>query len=262
LELQDPDGTWAHGIYGPKWTSTTYTLLTLIDFGIDGEHPAARRGAEMIFAKGIAEYRQNGRLGTLLRNDVCVWGFYLLISVYFGIAGSVIEELIELLLEEQMPDGGWNCRRQRVKSTRHSSFHTTFNVLEGLRTAARFGVIDSFRFKESEAKAMEFMLQHRLYKSDKTGEVINGHFTTFCFPTRWHYDVLRGLDYMRDTPFIHDPRVTDALELLKEKEQDGVWSTSKYSGNTFFNLEPNGRRSRWNTLRALRVLRGVSTNLS
>jgi hypothetical protein len=262
LELQDPEGTWAQGIYGPKWTSTTYTLLTLIEFGIDGRHPAVRRGANQVFEKGIAQYRQKGRLGNLLRNDVCVWGFYLLISVHFGITEPVIEELIELLLEEQMPDGGWNCRRQRDKSTRHGSFHTTFNVLEGLRAATRIGLLDRGVFQESEAKAMEFMLQHRLYKSDKTGEVVNGHFTKFCYPTRWHYDVLRGLDYMRDTPFIHDPRASDAIELLRARGHSGVWSTAKYSGVTFFNLEPGGRRSRWNTLRALRVLRGAAASLS
>jgi len=259
LDLQDSEGTWAQGIYSPKWTSTTYTLLTLIDFGIEREHPAARMGAKQIFEKGIAQRLQNGRLGSLLRNDVCVWGFYLHVCSYFGITEHVILELAELLLEDQMPDGGWNCRRQRVKSTRHGSFHTTFNVLEGLRAAARFGQLDSALFQESEARAMEFMLAHRLYKSDKTGEVIDEHFTQFCYPTRWHYDVLRGLDYMRDTPYIKDPRVGDALELLKSKEQAGVWCTGKYSGVTYFNLEPGGRRSRWNTLRALRVLRAAST---
>jgi len=176
LELQDPEGTWAQGIYGPKWTSTTYTLLTLIDFGIDGRHPAVRRGANQVFEKGIAQYRQKGRLGNLLRNDVCVWGFYLLISVHFGITEPVIEELIELLLEEQMPDGGWNCRRQRDKSTRHGSFHTTFNVLEGLRAATRIGLLDRGVFQESEAKAMN--VKAEAYQEYNQAAVIDKLFTS------------------------------------------------------------------------------------
>lgn len=259
IDRQDQEGTWDSGIYSPKWTSTTYTLLTLIDLGIEPDHPAVKKGADQIMDKGIVRLQGNGRLGSLQRNDVCVWGFYLHITAYFGLAGPLLEELCELLLEEQMHDGGWNCRRQRLASVRHGSFHTTFNVLEGLRVAARRGLMDREEFLESEAKAMEFMLQHRMYKSDKTGEVINEHFTEFSYPPRWHYDVLRGLDYIRETPFAHDPRLSDALELLESHAHGGIWAAqNKHAGKTHFNLEPTARQSRWNTLRALRVLRACA----
>jgi len=256
LDLQDESGTWGGGIYSPKWASTTYTLLTLVDFGIDLNQPGAKRAAERIVDHGILRHQKSGRLGDLQCNDVCVWGFYLHIGAYFGFVDSAIRELSELLIADQMDDGGWNCRKQRDRSVVHASFHTTFNVLEGLREANRRGLVDPSGFELAESRAMEFMLQHRMFKSDKTGEVINAHFTEFSYPPRWHYDVLRGLDYIRETGFARDPRLSDAVELLKLRERHGIWpAQNKHAGRVHFTLETPARLSRWNTLRAMRVLK-------
>ncbi|MDR3691525.1 MAG: hypothetical protein P4L46_19250 [Fimbriimonas sp.] len=256
LDLQDPVGTWGGGIYSPKWTSTTYTLLTLIDCGVDASNSVAKRGAEQILLRGIGRGNVDGKLGSLVSNDVCVWGFYLNIAAYFRLESPMLSELCALLIREQMGDGGWNCRRLREKSVHHSSFHTTFNVLDGLREAARAEWIDSKTFLESEGRAMEFMLQHRMYRSDRTGEIVNAHFTEFSYPPRWHYDVLRGLDYIRSTPFARDTRLADAIDLVRQRGPTGIWpAQNRHPGKFHFAMEAAPRQSRWNTLRALRVLK-------
>jgi hypothetical protein len=109
----------------------------------------------------------------------------------------------------------------------------------------------------AEAAALEFMLQHRLYKSHRTGDVVNPKFTLLSFPPRWHYDVLRGLAYFARANTRRDPRLGDAVQLLQSRRRsDGFWPVQqKYSGRVFFNMEKIGGPSHWNTLRALRVLR-------
>jgi len=260
LDLQDEQGTWSGGIYSPKWTSTTFTMLTLIDCGVDPGNPQVRKGAEQILQKGVAKLCANGRLNLLL-TDLCVWGFYLHITAYCQISDPMLEQLSELLFAQQMEDGGWNCRALRLKNVRHGSFHTTFNVLEGLRAARRGGLADPSRFLNAEARAMEFMLQHRMYRSDKTGEIVNPKFTQLSYPPRWHYDILRGLDYIRATSAAQDPRLEDALQLLQSRENNGIWpSQNPHAGLTHFKLEPKQSLSCWNTLRALRVLRACQSH--
>jgi hypothetical protein len=140
---------------------------------------------------------------------------------------------------------------------RHSSFNTTFNVLEGLRIAYERGALSESAFRESEARALEFMLAHRLYRSHRTGEVSSERFTHLTYPWHWHYTVLRGLDYLRLTPAIHDERLDDPIELLCDRRNpNGRWPLQKrIPGTLLVEMEKPGAESRWNTLRALRVLR-------
>jgi hypothetical protein len=254
LGFQDPEGTWGGGIYSPKWKSTTYTLLTLIDCGLSSDNAAARHGAELIL-----ESARRGIETDFAGFDLCVVGFYLTIGSTFQPSDPLLPLLVSRVLRQQMDDGGWNCRSSRDRKVRHSSFHTTFNVLPGLRAAACAGILCSHDFKEAEGRALEFMLQHRLYKSDKTGEIVNEKFAKLSYPVRWHYDVLRGLDYMRSLPQLKDPRAQDGLELVASlRRPNGRWPLqNKYAGERFFDMERLGLESRWNTLRALRVLKAA-----
>jgi hypothetical protein len=159
-----------------------------------------------------------------------------------------------------LPDGGFNCRIRNFPDTHHSAFATTFNVLEGLTEAARVGNIAPKTFRTVEKRALEFMLEHQLYRSDKTGEVINERFTHLTYPSHWHYTVLRALDYIRSTPEIGDRRLTDPLALIESRRKpNGRWITEKrIPGVEHFDMEKWGGESRWNTLRVLRVLRARS----
>jgi hypothetical protein len=135
-------------------------------------------------------------------------------------------------------------------------------VLENLRMAATRGIVSEQAFRTAEAAALELMLVHRLYRSHRSGEVISERFTELTYPWHWHYTVLRGLDYLRLTPAISDRRLDDALDLLREKRKpNGRWPLQKrIPGTLLVEMEKPGRESRWNTLRALRVLRAASVS--
>ena len=194
LALQAPDGTWGGGIYSPKWISTTYTLLTLCAIGIPHDHAPAQRAAALVLDEELGSTRDDRFMRKLAVFDRCIVGMDLQLAAYFGVDDARVDALVENLLAEMMPDGGWNCRRHRRPEPHHSSFHTTFNVLEGLRTWLETTPQHPLRndVLAAEHRALEFMLEHRLFKSDKTGAVINDKFTLLSHPHHWHYDVLRG----------------------------------------------------------------------
>ena len=258
LAQQDPaEGSWGGGIYTPKWTSTTYTLLALRGIGIPRDCPPAQRGARLVLDRLLGKRNDAAFAQKLADCDRCIVGMVLQLAVYFMIEDARVELIVENLLEERMPDGGWNCRRKRKPYPHHSSFHTTFNVLEGLRDFLELRVSPlHLEVCAAEKGALELMLQHRLFRSDKTGQVIKEVFTRMVYPCRFHYDVLRGLEYFARAGAERDPRLSEAIELLEERRQaDGRWPNQyKYSGVVFFDMEKLGGGGRWNTLRALRVL--------
>jgi hypothetical protein len=97
-----------------------------------------------------------------------------------------------------------------------------------------------------------------LFRRKSTGDVVDPAYLQFSFPTRWRFDVLRALEYFRAVGDPPDPRVNEAIALLRSKQQpDGRWLLENtHRGAVHFPLEDgDGRPSRWNTLRALRVLR-------
>jgi len=258
LGQQDANGGWGGGIYSPKWISATYTLLLLRSIGIPPDCAAARRGARLVLDEllGTACDAAFGR--NLAACDRCIVGMILQLAVYFGVDDQRIDAIVDNLRSEIMPDGGWNCRRLRRPQPHHSSFHTTMNVLDGLREYIE--LYDGARRDDAlaaERSAIELLLQHRLFKSDKTGQVIHRNFTMLSFPCRWHYDLLRGLEYFARAAAPRDSRAQDAIDLLCERQRaDGRWPVQqKYAGKVFFEMEQIGGPSRWNTLRALRVLR-------
>jgi len=255
LDHQDLDGRWAGGLYGPKWTSTAYTLLLLRRCGLNPDDPQARRGVELLWDG--ARYFDGGLTPavTIDLPEACVTSMYLALAHYFGVDHPNVGPALEWLLASQLPDGGWNCQTVRF-GDRHSSFHTTISALEALAEVQGRGPA---RTDTSTAMAAgrEFFLEHRLYKSHRHGTVSNPAFTKFSFPPRWRYDVLRGLDHFAVTNAPPDDRFQDALDLLAgRRRKDGTWPLqNKHGGRVWFDMEKGGRPSRWNTLRALRVRR-------
>ncbi|MFC1575073.1 hypothetical protein ACFL5A_00300 [Gemmatimonadota bacterium] len=255
LEEQASDGTWGGGLYSPKWTSTTYSLILLRRLGLEPLHPAAVRGCEALVESGDSDDGGVDLSRGLNRSETCITGFVLGLITYFRLPSPRIEEIVDYLLREQMLDGGWNCLRYRGAT--HSSFHTTINVLEGLRIYAEAGGERTEEAEAAEERAREFFLRHALYRSHRTGEVVKAVFSRFSFPPRWHHDVLRTLDYFRDSGAPCDSRLEDPIGLLRRKRrEDGRWPLqNRHPGRTYFEMEKAGEPSRWNTLRALRVLK-------
>ena len=246
------DATWGGGLYGPKWISTFYTMRLLQHLGLPAGHPQAVESCELLLARGVGPDGAVS-LWTSSRTDTCVTGMLLAMAVAFGFDNDERRErMIESLLREQMPDGGWNCERDRGAT--HSSFHTSASALEGLAPFAT-------RPEVSLAceRGRDFFARHRLYRSCTTGEVVREQFTRFSFPPRWFFDVLRGLEVFAAASAPWDARLDDAVEILeRRRDPSGRWKTqNRHSGRTFFELEPVGRPGRMNTLRALRVLQWV-----
>jgi hypothetical protein len=264
LQHQAKDGSWGGGIYTPKWTSSTYTLLTLCDIGIPRDHQPAQKGAELMLTKLLGKKCDENFKTQLARCDRCIVGMILEVASYFGIRDDRIDAIVENLLSEMMDDGAWNCQRNRKpRLPHHSSFHTTYNVLDGLREWLETTPKHKLRndVLKAEQDALEFTLNHRLFKSHKTGKIIHDKFTTLSYPYRWHYDAFRGLDYFARVNASHDKRINDAIDLLKKnRNQDGTWPVQyKYAGKVYFDMEKVGHPSRWNTLRALRILKWWNT---
>ncbi|MFN8580869.1 MAG: hypothetical protein U0163_07845 [Gemmatimonadaceae bacterium] len=261
LAKQDARGGWAtgragdEGLYSPKWISTTYTMLLLCDFGLPQRNVAARRACRLLLDKGL---RKDGGIGYGVWNqsETCVTGMVLSILSYFRLADSGLREIAAHLLRAQMDDGGWNCRRPRGAT--HSSVHTTISALEGLRWYELHTAVPRERaaMREAQRRGREFLLAHRLFRSHRTRQVMKPEFLRFVFPPRWHYDVLRALDYFQSVDAPRDARLAEAVGMVQERQQsDGHWLLEgEYRGKTYFRLETPGRPSRWNTLRALRVL--------
>jgi hypothetical protein len=263
LAKQDPEGTWAGGqssdggLYSPKWTSTTYTMLMLRDFGLVPNNRQARKACKRLLEGGL---QPDGGVnyGTWAkwtrRSESCVTGMVLSILSYFQYQDVRLDTIARHLLQQQMPDGGWNCRRH--DGATHASVHTTISVLEGLRNYELHRGREVREVQAAQHRGRMFLLVHRLFRSHRSGEIINPAFMRFCFPPRWHYDILRALDYFQAVNAPCDPRLADAIAVIRRtRRADGRWLLQhSYKGKTYFQLERLGAPSRWNTLRALRVL--------
>ena len=248
LTAQLPTGDWGGG---PKWDLTTlYSLVVLKDLGLD---PASREARIMIdrVDKQLVFKPLNNRPYLHGETEPCINGRILGIGAYFK---EPNDALAEQLLGEQLEDGGWNCA---APQSRRSSFHTTICVLEGLLDYERAGRA-SVAVTAARKRAEDYLLERRMFRSLRTGEIISKQWLRFSFPTFWHYDVLRGLDYLRDAGIEPDRRVDDAIEIvIARRHQNGRWPLNLLHPETIpLEMETDvGGRSRWNTLRALRVLR-------
>ena len=249
LACQGSDGSW-HRANAPVWLPTLYTLLFLRSTGVDRADPSV----ESAVARLEAGYRWDKEFGEkpFFEGEVepCINGGTLALGAYFG---HPAESLARRLVGEQLDDGGWNC--EAPKSVR-SSFHTTICVLEGLLEYER-AVGAAPEVASARRRGEEYLLERALFRRRSTGEVANPAFLKFAFPPRYHYDVLRALDYLRDAGVQPDTRVGDACEVVEGRRQaDGRWLLDgAYDEALALPFgESVGEPSRWNTLRALRVL--------
>jgi hypothetical protein len=267
LARQSPAGSWGGSPRGwrddlPKddrvLLITLYSLTVLMDLGLD---PASKQARKMIdrVDKRLVFKRLNNRPFLHGETEPCINGRILAIGAYFrGPNNEPNHALAGQLLSEQLEDGGWNC--EAPKSQR-SSFHSTICVLEGLleyERAARKSAAVTKSVTKARKRAENYLLERRMFRSLRTGEVINKRWLRFSFPTFWHYDVLRGLDYLRCAGINPESRVRDAIEIvINRRHQNGRWPLNLLHPEYIpLQIESEvGRASRWNALRALRVLR-------
>ena len=251
-------GVARQGTLFPEGTSTTTSLGLLRDFGVLPDCAAVRRAVGLVRERVLWEH--DGEPYFAGETEPCINGRTVAIGAYFGEdVGSVVERL----LSEQMDDGGWNCD-QEDGSTR-GSFHTTINVLEGLleyeRASGDVGAV-----REARLRGEEYLVARGMFRRLSTGQAVDfdrkteaaAAWTQFSYPAFWHYDVLRGLDYLRAAGAAADPRLDAAVSLVESKRgADGLWVLENpHDDQLHFAMDEGvGKPSRWNTLRALRVLR-------
>ncbi|MBN1267456.1 MAG: hypothetical protein JXA25_18330 [Anaerolineales bacterium] len=263
LKCQNADGTWGRAFYQPKWTSSHYTLLDLKTFGLPPDNSQARLSIEQIL------YNHTGPDGgvnpseTIKQSDVCINGMFLNYACYFNVPEHSIHTVVDFVLGQRMEDGGFNCQRNR-SGAHHSSMHSTISVLEGILSYRDHGY--SYRVEELQQvarEAEEFLLMHRLYKSDRTGKVIHREFLKFSFPSRWKYNILRALDYFQAALAPWDPSMADALGVvLAKRTPEGYWrAEAAHPGATHLIMETPRKPGRWNTLLALRILKAYEAEI-
>jgi hypothetical protein len=262
LALQGADGAWAGATWNRGWDSTMHVLLLLRELGLDPASDEAHR------ALGLVRDRVTWRGGDWDGNpffagevEPCINAQVAASGAYFG---QDVERIVDRLLGEQLADGGWNC--EAPNGSTRSSFNTTICVLEALLEYEGAGG-SSARVPQARRRGQEYLLERRLFRRRSTGAAIErdrkggASWMRFSFPTWWHYDVLRGLDFLRRAGVTPDERVAEAIELVESKRDgDGRWRLEhQHPGRMPIELDEGaGQPSRWNTLRALRVLNWYS----
>ena len=268
LALQADDGRWGGAAWNRGWDSTMHVLMLLRDMGLDLASDQARRAVGLVRDRvtwqGCGPQECDGNAFFEGEVEPCINGQVAAVGAYFG---QDVRGIVDRLLGEQLPDGGWNC--DAPNGSTRSSFNTTICVLEALLEYERAGNGTPV-VTEARLRGQEYLLERRLFRRRSTGQVIErdrkggAAWTRFAFPTWWHYDVLRGLDYLRSAGVPPDERAAEAIELVASKRDgDGRWLLeTRYPGVMPIEIdEGEGRPSRWNTLRALRVLNWYSAGV-
>jgi hypothetical protein len=268
LALQDPDGQWAGGAFfpadfkfdgpeaaegGQPWTSTTWTLNTLRDWGLDSGVLRERRTAELLAKNSRWEYDNSPYWGGEV--DCCINAYTVANGLWLG---ADITGIVDWLVEHPMADGGWNC--EWVEGSLRSSFHSTLNVLKGLLAydAATGGTEATHDARRS---GEEYLLRRGLFRRLSTGEPVAEWVNRYAYPFRWFYSVLNSAEYFRQAALLDggqpDPRMAEAIEMIRAaRHPDGTWiQERRHPGRVWFEVDvPVGEPSKWLTFFATRVL--------
>ena len=260
LAQRDGDGQWAGGAcfpagfrgdfsFGQPWTATLPTMILLREFGVEPSIEPVRETVALVRAN--CRWEHAGQPFFAGEVEPCINGRTVAIGAHFGVA---VDDIVSRLLGEQLADGGWNCEADN--GSLRSSFHSTICVLEGLLAFER-ATGGSHAVVTARRRGEEYLLTRRLFRRQSTGAIVDADWLQFSFPAYWHYDVLRALDYFQATGDLPDPALAETIDLVRSKRSpDGTWPLENtHRGAVHFPLEDgDGTPSRWNTLRALRVL--------
>ena len=265
LSEQHPNGYWAEpeDCYWPKWQATVWPLILLAEMGMPGNHPKIRSAVEYYLSVAMSQdkswpppdYPEGDLTGYRLLWEPCVTGNMARTLAQFGYREDPrVREMFDWLIRTQLPDGGWNCEPGPWgKDVHHSSFMSTIEPLWA------FSALDPSHWprggKEAVARGCEFLLMHRLYKSDHSFKIINEEWTKLHFPMFYLYDILHGLRVLTALGYGRDERTSDARELLLSKRlPDGTWPLeATFLQSIRSNLVKDKTSGNWRLVRGERI---------
>ena len=252
LSFQDIDGKWSGQLYKGKWTSTTYSLQLLINFGMLPDNQT-QLACHQLFINGLYNNEEIRFSSRQKLRDNGLTGLVLGILSYFEYNNNLIHKIAEYLIKSQNADGSWFYDIK--EGADKYSFENTMVILKGLNEYLKKYNENHIKFQKAIIKGQEFLLKHNLFQDPSRGLSINNRWLKIAFPYYWFYDILVALDYFRENN-IKDERLQAAINIIKEKQnEEGIWILEcKHPGKTFFEMEQVGKPSRWNTLRCLRVI--------
>ncbi len=264
LSGQRADGGFGVHPY-KKWTGAHWRLVSLVELGVPSGEPRATAAAEHVleWISGRSHRERIPTINGLTRAHASMEGNALAVCSRLGLAARTeVRVLADSLLEWQWPDGGWNCREG--EEVHHSSFYESLAPLWGL-VEFHLATGDAETLKAAR-RTTEFFLRHRLFRSERTGDVIKPDWLKLHYPLYWHYDILQALRILVRATSLDDPRTQDALDLLEKRRlPDGRWRPGAYywypPGSKTSNVEVvdwgRGGPNRMITLNALRVLKAA-----
>jgi hypothetical protein len=254
LSYFDPKTSFfGYGLYGPKWTSSFYTCLELVQIRIDPNKKEFQQALKRLY-QGV--WTSNELFKNKASRDVCIIGMLLKMLAYGRFDEKDLTGLVDFILDTQLEDGGWNCRYNKYPKPKTSSLHTSISVLEGIQMYVDM----RYKYKVKELLAIRenahsFILQKNLFRSRRTKEIIHKEMVKLHYPHRWKYDAFRALDYFAHIPLPLDDRMQEAIDSLKDQLKKGyIHRGRQYNGKSFFALE-KGSKGRFTTLQALRILK-------
>jgi hypothetical protein len=260
MDKQDiTTGMWALGVYSPKYTSTHYTLLELCQMGADLTDPRCQKGVKVLLDH---LWEKNGKVKPYRHQDLCVAAMMLRMGVAAQINDDRLDDIIDYIVKNQMKDGGWNCRWEAKPSPKQSSLHTTLTVLEAIAMCLEKKYpYYLLKWKPLIEQGAQVMIKKRFFRSERTQAVIDSNMLLFRYPPGWRYDILRALDCFRELKIPYHPHMEEALTIIKSKmnDQNQLSADKRIAGFYHCSYERVGQPSRFNTLRAQRVLKAYSS---
>jgi hypothetical protein len=252
LQLQGKDGLWNRSLYNGKWLSTTYSLYFLKTLGLSPGNSQALQGCDQLLTQGLYQQKEIRFSRHKDIADLGVSAIVLSLCCYFGYDMEVLPQIVSYLIRQQSDEGSWLPNKS--SSAVDYAFETTLLVLEAFLQYRNRCTAEDTALSSAVQKGQDFLLGHNLGIGEQ--KPIKSKWTSFSFPPYWFYDVLTALDYFWGFRMNKGKKLQTAINLLRQKQtEDGIWLLgSRHSGKTYFEMEKSGEPSRWNTLRALRVL--------
>ena len=272
LAKQNDEGYWgiAEDFYmRSKYKGTVWSLIILAELGADGRDERIKKTCEFLlkisqdYESGGFSHRGNFNSGGN-HNDIipCLSGNMVWTMIRFGYLNDLrVQKAINWLIKHQRYDDGiaqapegWPYRYEKCWGTHtcHMGIVKTLKALAEIPPNKRSKSVNN-----TIENSVNYLFKHHLYKkSHDLSQVGHQDWIKFGFPRLWQTDALEMLEILINLDY-YDKRMQDAVDLIVNKQNnEGKWNMERtFNGRFQTSIEPKGKPSKWNTLKALKVLK-------